>query len=206
MPKRIEQFASRNAAEEQAEDDEKQGGATPGRGRARGRGQGRGRGRGRGAAKAKATPTRKEAGKGKEESGKTCHLQAAGQTVTPPKKAVAKSSDDLLSEPKVVKPGAKKRKGGTSDEPEMAAGKRAASKGSPKASKAKAKAKAKSQPQKEKSFARRWRPNGEKASVHWQVIRDTFDEMVREKVTNPSKYEAIMFFQSVLGFSRVRFF
>ena len=36
--------------------------------------------------------------------------------------------------------------------------------------------------EREKSFARRWRPDGEKASIHWQCLRDTFNSHVRSSM------------------------
>ena len=39
--------------------------------------------------------------------------------------------------------------------------------------------------EREKSFARRWRPDGHKASTYWQCLRDTFNMHVRDNVPGP---------------------
>ena len=41
----------------------------------------------------------------------------------------------------------------------------------------------------EKSFARRWRPSGKRSSDEWEVLRNTFDALVRPHVASASRAE-----------------
>ena len=54
----------------------------------------------------------------------------------------------------------------------------------------------------EKSFARRWRPEKTQAGIHWQSLRDTFNELVRGKVTSASKFEDMYYEACVTNLDR----
>ena len=44
----------------------------------------------------------------------------------------------------------------------------------------------------EQSFARRWRPDNERGSREWEVLRDVFDAYIRPALQFPSKAEDML--------------
>ena len=180
---------------------------------AKGRGRGKGGGRGRGKAKHEATMepnTELDTGKQRKteqaepESATACEAQepdndemqsapvkSDGETPKPHPKARAKAQAKAKAKAK-SKPQGKAKAKPQAKPKQKQAGKAARQ--------SKTKGKTTKQPKpasgdqgkntkREKSFARRWRPDGEVSSSHWAALRDAFDEHLRANFSTPSKKE-----------------
>ena len=182
-----------------------------GRGRGRGKGKGKGKGTGRGKRSPPTTPVKKPTQQEAEEeepcSGPKPSLPANKKRKQPERNVPADPASDIppkpkdakAKEPSPKKPSPKKPcpKGGkkgskTSPKPKAKAkaSPKSKSKGTKKeAGEGKSKNKLEAGKAKEKSFARRWKPNKAPASLHWCAMRDVFNTDLRSHLTCPSKVE-----------------
>lgn len=176
--------------------------------------KGGGRGRGKGAKKGGGKGCGRGQGRGKGTS------DLASEVVTPPKKNPAARMEDAdCSAPKAERPAKMKPAAGRQgkaaapeDPPNTAPKRKAApktaskSKAAPPKTPEKTRAETKKgsvnkkpklaqdvpQESKEKAFARRWRPQGERASNEWMALRDVYDVHVRPHISKcPGKMEDI---------------